>query len=144
MTDVMPVWATVLVSLLSGGAGVTFVTWLLNRIDRREHTLTREDLDAALADSPTMRDIEAKLDRDYQRLEQSERDRRAIRLDVLRLELFAHTTSRTQHERQLEAGQEYLSLGGNGLGHARHEWLTHDYEQRCKTCDWDYTKTHHE
>ncbi|MBT1161195.1 hypothetical protein JS541_04840 [Bifidobacterium sp. SO1] len=139
----MPVWATVLVSILSGGVGVTFVTWLLNRVDRREHVLTREDLDAALADSPILKDVERKLDRDYQRLEQSERDRRAIRLDVLRLELFAHTTSRTQHERQLEAGQEYLRLGGNGLGHARHEWLTSDYEQRLKTCDWDYTKTHH-
>lgn len=139
----MPVWATVLVSILSGGVGVTFVTWLLNRIDTHDHALTREDLDAALADSPILQDVQRKLDCDYQRLEQSEQDRRAIRLDVLRLELFAHTTSRTQHERQLEAGQEYLQLGGNGLGHARHEWLTQDYEQRLKTNDWNYTTSHH-
>lgn len=143
MTEDLPTWATILIGILSGGATVPLVTWVLSRIDRKERLLTKDDLDKALENSHVMQDVQSKLDRDFQRLEESERDRRGIKRDILRLELFAHTRSRTQHERQLEAGKEYLSLGGNGLGHARYDWLFHDYEQRLASDDWDYTKSHH-
>lgn len=143
MTDTIPLWATILIGVFSGGATVPVVTWLLARIDRKDRLLTRDDLDKALEESRILKDVQSKLDRDYQRLEESERDRRGIKLAILRLELFAHTRSRNQHERQLEAGKEYVDKGGNGLGHARYEWLAHDYEQRLADCDWDYTTTHH-
>ena len=136
-------WATILIGVFSGGATVPVVTWMLARIDRKDRLLTRDDLDKALEESRILKDVQSKLDRDYQRLEESERDRRGIKLAILRLELFAHTRSRTQHERQLEAGKEYIDKGGNGLGHARYEWLAHDYEQRLADCDWDYATTHH-
>ena len=139
----IPLWATILIGVFSGGASVPVVTWLLARIDRKDRLLTRDDLDKALEESRILKDVQSKLDRDYQRLEESERDRRGIKLAILRLELFAHTRSRTQHERQLEAGKEYVDKGGNGLGHARYEWLAHDYEQRLADCDWDYATTHH-
>lgn len=142
MTEI-PLWATILIGVFSGGATVPVVTWLLARIDRKDRLLTRDDLDKALEESRILKDVQSKLDRDYQRLEESERDRRGIKLAILRLELFAHTRSRTQHERQLEAGKEYIDKGGNGLGHARYEWLAHDYEQRLADCDWDYETTHH-
>ena len=142
MTEI-PLWATILIGVFSGGATVPVVTWLLARIDRKDRLLTRDDLDKALEESRILKDVQSKLDRDYQRLEESERDRRGIKLAILRLELFAHTRSRTQHERQLEAGKEYIDKGGNGLGHARYEWLAHDYEQRLADCDWDYATTHH-
>lgn len=136
--DDLPVWAVMLSALLGSGATAPITAWLLRRFDRRERTITREELDAALADSATIRDLQSKLDRDYERLESSERDRRHLRLDVLRLDLFAHTRSRTQHERQLEAGKEYIDLGGNGYGHARYEALKTDYVRRETACDWEY------
>lgn len=151
MTGTIPLWATVLLGVLSGGATVPLVTWLLARIDRHDRLLTREDLDDALEDSTVIRDVRDKLDRDWKRFDKADQDRleirddmRQLQLNQLRAELFAHTRSRTQHERQLEAGREYLDRGGNGLGHARFDWLTHDYEQRLADCDWDYTKTHHD
>ncbi|KAB8289293.1 hypothetical protein DSM100688_0373 [Bifidobacterium ramosum] len=137
MTDSIPVWATILIAVITTCGG-TVAGWALRRIDRMSDTLTRSDLDRALADSGTIRDLQAKLDRDYERLEASERDRRALRLDVLRIELFNHTRSRTQHERQLEAGKEYIALGGNGHGHARYEALHRDYLRREAECDWTY------
>ncbi|PLS31627.1 hypothetical protein Uis1B_0619 [Bifidobacterium margollesii] len=138
MTETMPAWASVLTMLIGSGAGGTIVAWALRRIDRRDMTITRDDLDAALASSSTIRDLQAKLDRDFERLDESERDRKALRRDVLRLELFSHTRSRAQHERQLEAGKEYVDLGGNGYGHARYEALKHDYVRRETQCDWTY------
>lgn len=143
MTETIPVWATILIAVIGSGASGTLIAWMLARIDRKDRLLTRDDLDQALAESTILKDVQSKLDRDYQRLEESERDRHSIKLAILRLELFAHTRSRTQHERQLEAGKEYIDKGGNGLGHARYEWLAHDYEQRLADCDWDYTTTHH-
>lgn len=134
----MPVWAFLMASVLGSGLLTTAATWLLRRLDRRDMTITRDQLDEALAGSSTIRDLQAKLDRDWEQLAESKRDRHGLRLDVLRLELFAHTRSRTQHERQLEAGKEYTDLGGNGYGHARYEALRQDYLRRENACDWDY------
>ncbi|RSX52639.1 hypothetical protein [Bifidobacterium callimiconis] len=132
-------WSAFLVASVGSG-GV--LAWILRRIDRHldrhDMTITRDELDRALAESPVILALESKLDRDYTRLDESERDRRAIRLDVLRIEMFAHTNTRTQHERQLEAGKEYLALGGNGLGHARYDALKADYVRRETECDWEY------
>lgn len=140
----IPMWATILIGVLSGGATVPVVTWLLARIDRKDRLLTRDDLDKALTDSRVIGSIGQKLDRDWARFGQVEDRMDRLELGQLRAELFAHTRSRTQHERQLEAGKEYVSKGGNGLGHARYDWLTKDYEQRLADCDWDYTKSHHD
>ncbi|OXN01667.1 hypothetical protein [Bifidobacterium vansinderenii] len=132
-------WTAVIVSGLGSGG---LIAWILRRIDkhldRHEKVLTRDELDLALAESPVIRSFETKLDRDWERFEEADRDRRAIRLDVLRIEMFAHTNTRTQHERQLEAGKEYLALGGNGLGHARYDALKADYVRREQACDWTY------
>lgn len=138
MTETIPVWAVVLTAVIGSGATGTITAWVLERFSRKDMTITRDELDAALADSSTIQDLQSKLDRDYERLESSERDRRELRLDVLRLELFSHTRSRNQHERQLEAGKEYIDLGGNGYGHARYEALKNDYVRRESACDWEY------
>ncbi|NEG56121.1 hypothetical protein [Bifidobacterium platyrrhinorum] len=137
MMTSLPAWVTILVALITTCGG-TVCGWILRRVDAHESTITRDRLDQALADSTTIRDLQAKLERDFERLEESERERRAIRLDVLRVEMFAHTNSRTQHERQLEAGKEYLELGGNGLGHTRYDALRQDYLRREAGCDWTY------
>lgn len=135
-----PEFWTALIVASVGSGGV--MAWILRRIDRHldrhDMTITRDELDRALASSPVIVSLEAKLDRDFARLDEADRDRRAIRLDVLRIEMFAHTSTRTQHERQLEAGKEYLALGGNGLGHARYDALKQDYVRRETTDDWEY------
>lgn len=136
VSETIPVWLAALSTIIGSGVGTTIVSWLLQRVDRSDRLLTKDDLDKALSDSQVIREIQSKLGNDYASLHR-------IELNSLRAELFAHTTSRTQHERQLEAGAEYLKLGGNGLGHARLDWLTHDYEQRLADCDWDYTRSHH-
>ncbi|KFI92180.1 hypothetical protein BISA_0576 [Bifidobacterium saguini DSM 23967] len=138
MTETIPVWVVIVTAVIGSGATGTITAWVLERVSKRDMTITRDELDAALADSSTIRDLQSKLDRDYERLESSERDRRELRLDVLRLELFNHTRSRNQHERQLEAGKEYIDLGGNGYGHARYEALKNDYVRREAACNWTY------
>lgn len=143
MTETLPEWAVILVAVLGSGAVGTVVSWALGRIDRRDRLLTRDDLDKALADSMVIREVNMKLDRDWERFTDHDRRLDEITLNQLRAELFGHTRSRTQHERQLEAGKEYVARGGNGLGHARYDWLTRDYERRLESCDWDYTRSHH-
>lgn len=136
MTGTLPDWAVIFVAVLGSGAVGTVVTWGLQRIDRHDRLVTLDRLDDALRHSPVIVEILRKLESDYRRFGE-------IELNQLRMELFAHTRSRTQHERQLEAGKEYLAKGGNGLGHARFDWLTKDYEHRLAACDWDYTESHH-
>lgn len=102
---------TILVAVLGSGALTTLTSWLLHRADRRD------DLEKALRDSPTIRRIE---------------------LELFRQTLFLPTTDRAAHEHQLEAGREYLALGGNGSGHARFEQLEADYKDRLSEDDWDY------
>lgn len=75
-----------------GGTG-TFVAWLLKRLDRRSMTITRQELDDALADSATIRTLQAKLDRDWERLENAEDSLNELQLNQLRTELFAHTSA---------------------------------------------------
>ena len=110
----------------------------LKQLGRFSRLVTRDNLDDALDDSRLMRDVRGKLDRDWDRFDRLDRELRAARLDLLRVELFAHTNNRTQHERQLEAGKEYLDMGGNGYGHARYDALRQDYLRREADCDWSY------
>lgn len=63
-----------------------------------------------------------------------------VHQSVLRQTLFGPTTSRMVHEQQLEAGREYLDLGGNGPAAAHYEVLYHDYMERSKTNDWTYER----
>lgn len=74
-------------------------------------------MEEAISESPTIRDIQLELDRQT---------------------LFEPTRSRTQHEHQLDVGQAYLKLGGNGRGHVRLEQLKEDYKSRLELDDWDY------
>lgn len=129
-------WATIIVAIIGSSGMATITAWAVNRLDRKDRTLTRDDLDKALQEAPIIREILGKLENDYRRFNE-------IELNQLRSELFAHTRSRTQHERQLEAGREYIDRGGNGLGHARFDWLTRDYEERLADDDWNYTVSHH-
>lgn len=105
---------TIIVAVLGSGALTTLTSWLLHRADRRD------DLERALRDSPTIRQIE---------------------LELFRQTLFLPTTDRAMHEHQLEAGKTYLELGGNGSGHARYEQLEEDYKDRLDAGDWSYGRS---
>ena len=130
----------------SGGLWAFLQCWL----DRRRQTVRRDELaevvERALADSPTIRDINAKLDRDFARMERQDEwnarhdeEMRQNRLVSLRQCLFAHPRDRNAHESALESGREYVRLGGNGSGHIRLEQLEDDYRRRLESGDWDYS-----
>ena len=79
--------------------------------------LNQFDHEKAIAKSPTIRRLE---------------------LELYRQTLFMPTTDRTMHEHQLEVGERYIQLGGNGTGHARYNQLETDYERRLRDDDWTY------
>lgn len=120
-------------------------------LERRRKTVRRDELaevvERALGESPTIRDINAKLDRDWERMgrqdewnHRHDEEMRQNRLVSLRQCLFAHPRDRNAHESALESGREYIALGGNGSGHIRLEQLEDDYRRRLETGDWDYTE----
>lgn len=138
----------IVVAVLGSGGLWAFIQWA---IERRRQSVRRDELagimERALADSPTIRDIESKLDRDWEhferdgrRLDAQDEQLSAIRLIVLRQCLFSRPHDRTAHESALEYGAEYVRLGGNGPGHIRYEQLSEDYRRRLKSNDWDYTE----
>lgn len=104
---------TVAVAVIGSGAAQTAVSWALRRADGREHDRIEQAIDA----SPTIREIQLELDRQT---------------------LFAEPKSKAEHEHQLDVGEAYLKLGGNGAGHIRLDQLREDYERRLKDDDWDY------
>lgn len=67
---------------------------------------------------------------------------RRLKLEIYRQSLFLPTTSRMQHEHQLDAGKAYVKRGGNGAGHARYQQLNDDYRYRLTADDWDYQPHH--
>ena len=145
MTDII---IAIVTSTLSSGGVWAFLQWWL---DRKRRTVRRDELaeciEQALADSPTIRDITVKLDRDWERMrEQDEWNRkhdeemRQNRLVSLRQCLFAHPRDRNAHESALESGREYIAMGGNGTGHIRLEQLEDDYRRRLEADDWDYSE----
>ena len=104
--------AVTLVSSVIGSSALTsFVQWLLGRLDKRD------GLEKAIAESPTIKSIE---------------------LELYRQTLFAKPKSRAEHEHQLDVGDAYLKLGGNGAGHARLDQLKADYQRRLVSDDWVY------
>lgn len=105
--------ATVAAAVIGSGAAQTAVSWALRRADGKEH----ERIEQAIEASPTIREIQLELDRQT---------------------LFAEPRSRAEHEHQLDVGEAYLKLGGNGAGHVRLDQLKEDYERRLKDDDWDY------
>lgn len=134
----------IVVAVLGSQGLWAFWQWWL---ERRHKTVRRDEMagivERALADSTTIKDIELKLDRDYehlQRLDAQDEQLSAIRLIVLRQCLFSRPHDRTAHESALEYGAEYIRLGGNGPGHVRYEQLREDYRRRLETGDWDYTE----
>lgn len=106
---------TVFAAFLGSGAVQTVTAWFL----RNRDTTDAERLEKAIEDSPTIRGIQLELDRQT---------------------LFAEPRSRTEHEHQLDVGEAYLKLGGNGAGHIRLEQVRQDYERRLKSDDWDYER----
>ena len=104
--------AVTLVSSVIGSSALTsFVQWLLGRLDKRN------GLEKAIAESPTIKSIE---------------------LELYRQTLFAKPKSRAEHEHQLDVGDAYLKLGGNGAVHARLGQLKADYQRRLVSDDWAY------
>lgn len=104
---------TVGAAILGSGTVSTITSWLIGRADRRD----LRSLEKSIANSKTIRHIE---------------------LELYRQTLFLPTLNRTEHEHQLEAGREYLRLGGNGAGHARYDQLKDDYRHRLETDNWSY------
>ena len=138
----------IVTSVIGSGGLWAFLQWWL---DRRRQTVRRDELaevvEQALAGSPTIRDINAKLDRDFDRMQKQDEwnhrhdeEMRQNRLVALRQCLFAHPRDRNAHESALESGREYIQLGGNGSGHIRLEQLEDDYRRRLESGDWDYTE----
>lgn len=138
----------VITSVLGSGGVWAFLQWWL---DRRRQTVRRGELadvvEQALADSPTIRDINAKLDRDFERMQKQDEwnhrhdeEMRQNRLVALRQCLFAHPRDRNAHESALESGREYIAMGGNGTGHIRLAQLEDDYRRRLEADDWDYSE----
>ena len=120
-------------------------------LERRRKTVRRDELaevvERALGESPTIRDINAKLDRYWERMERQDEwnhrhdeEMRQNRLVSLRQCLFAHPRDRNAHESALESGREYIAMGGNGTGHIRLEQLEDDYRRRLEDDDWDYSE----
>ena len=138
----------IIVAVLGSQGVWAVVQWWL---DKRRKTVRRDELaevvERALGESPTIRGITAKLDRDWERMQQQDEwnrrhdeEMRANRLVSLRQCLFAHPRDRNAHESALESGREYVRLGGNGSGHIRLEQLEDDYRRRLESGDWDYTE----
>ena len=134
----------IVTSVIGSGGLWAFLQWWM---DRRRQTVRRaEVVEQALAGSPTIRDINAKLDRDFARMERQDEwnarhdeEMRQNRLVSLRQCLFAHPRDRNAHESALESGREYIAMGGNGTGHIRLEQLEDDYRRRLEADDWDYS-----
>lgn len=105
--------ATVAAAVVGSGAAQTAVTWVLGRAGGKE----QDRVERAIEASPTIRAIQLELDRQT---------------------LFAEPKSRAEHEHQLNVGEAYLKLGGNGAGHLWLEQLQQDYEHRLQTNNWTY------
>lgn len=116
---------------------------LLRRwLDRRNGDASREDLKKAVSEtideSQSIADIRRKLNHDFERLDDQDKRIHDLHLIVLRHYLFITPLDRRMHEAALQAGKEYLDLGGNGVGHTQVELLRADYERRMRDNDWDY------
>lgn len=119
----------------SGGLG-GFTGWLTQHLSKRQNTVTKHDLDRVAAQLE-------KGDRHFRALDRQDLDLdrqiREVKLILLRQCLFARPRDRNTHESMLQSGEEYVQMGGNGVGHIRLTQLQEEYALRLQSNDWDYT-----
>ena len=134
--SVVTLLSAILGSSALGGIG----GWMAQKLKRHRQMVTSDDL----------KPIEDKLDKDYNRfadidehLEALDQSTNEIMLINLRQCLFANPRDRNAHESILQSGEQYLRLGGNGVGHIRLNQVREDYAKRLEYDDWDYTPGHH-
>lgn len=105
--------STIAAAIIGSGATQSITAWAIRHFGKHEEARVEK----AIEHSPTIREIQLELDRQT---------------------LFAEPRSRTEQEHQLDVGEAYVRLGGNGAGHIRLDQLKEDYERRLQTGDWDY------
>ena len=134
--SVVALLSAILGSSALGGIG----GWMAQKLRRYQHMVTSDDL----------KPIEKKLDKDYthftdidKHLNALDRSTTEIMLINLRQCIFANPHDRNAEESILQSGEEYLRLGGNGVGHIRLNQVREDYAKRLEYDDWDYTPGHH-
>lgn len=134
--SVVALLSAILGSSALGGIG----GWMAQKLKRYRHMVTSDDL----------KPIEEKLDKDYthftdidKHLNALDRSTTEIMLINLRQCIFANPHDRNAEESILQSGEEYLRLGGNGVGHIRLNQVREDYAKRLECDDWDYTPGHH-
>lgn len=134
--SVVTLISAILGSSALGGIG----GWMAQKLRRYQHMVTSYDL----------KPIEKKLDNDYthftnidKHLNALDRSTTEIMLINLRQCIFANPHDRNAEESILQSGEEYLRLGGNGVGHIRLNQVREDYAKRLEYNDWDYTPGHH-
>lgn len=127
-------------ALLGSSALGGIMGWMAQKFKRYRHMVTSDDLQP----------INEKLDRDYTHF--TDIDNHLAKLDAsvneimlinLRQCIFANPHDRNAQESILQSGEQYLKLGGNGVGHIRLEQVRQDYAERLEYDDWDYTPGHH-
>lgn len=147
-----PWWGIVIVASVSAIASV-LVAWVQTRSIKKDNAIGKADSDqrldqieTQLKDSPTIKGIQGKLERDYghfakvdEHMRKQDASVREIKLMILRQNLFQPVTDRATHEYEIQSGEEYEDLGGNSIGHLRLEWLKRRYRWRQDHDDWDYT-----
>ena len=113
---------------------------MAQKLKRHRRMVTSDDL----------KPIEDKLDKDYnhftdidEHLETVDQNMTEIMLINLRQCIFANPHDRNAQESILQSGEQYLKLGGNGVGHIRLNQVREDYAKRLEYDDWDYTPGHH-
>ncbi|MFT8592418.1 MAG: hypothetical protein ABF747_02235 [Bifidobacterium sp.] len=117
-----------IVTAVIGSGGLGGLTgWFSQHLARRRTAITREDL----------KPIEGKLDRDFEHFHALDEQMRDIKLIVLRQCLFARPRDQNAFTSALESGEEYLRMGGNGVGHIRLDQLKREYEIRDRLDDWN-------
>ena len=134
--SIVTLLSAILGSSALGGIG----GWMAQKLKRYRHMVTSDDL----------KPIEEKLDNDYthftdidKHLKALDQSMNEIMLVNLRQCLFANPHDRNAHESILQSGEQYLKLGGNGVGHVRLNQMREDYAKRLEYDDWDYTPGHH-
>lgn len=110
--SIVTLLSAILGSSALGGIG----GWMAQKLKHYHHTLTSEDL----------KPFEEKLDKDSdhftdidEHLETLDQNMNEIMLINLRQCIFANPHDRNAQESILQSGEQYLKLGGNGVGHIR-------------------------
>ena len=134
--SIVTLLSAILGSSALGGIG----GWMAQKLKRHRHMVTSDDL----------KPIEEKLDKDYthftdidKHIDTLDRGMNEIMLINLRQCIFANPRDRNAQESILQSGEQYLKLGGNGVGKIRLNQVREDYAKRLECDDWDYTPGHH-